>query len=360
MEPITGGYGDDLPTAVARRRLFSYLPLAYSAPMAPSWVVSVERGDLLRKGSLFDLSGLERRFVDMFFSASVEGEYSILFGANKVSFKMYGIFLRPSSLFCMGQSTFGGAVREVSVTVPPEVSTDVSALQSVLFWVCTGRLMDIRDQNAEELMQHQTLPPIGYLGDLLEVYKIAKFLEIEQLSSALLEDAVDIFTDQSVDTDVQCQLGGLLRASQKTDGVVDWLPLYTAVCTILANKYLGVAVLTTHPFAYTRQTWEVLWDLCATQLSIWGDTVDLFFLLFETPEVQLTQNHNPCNPPSVNPKQQRYSQQEKMPLIIMKLARKSLGDSMVGGELLPRIWRTAPAYTFEPNLAVKSGLSKST
>jgi hypothetical protein len=200
---------------------------------------------------------------------------------------MYKKAITSSSV--QGQSTFGGPCveKETSVTIPPEVSIDVAALQSVLFWTHTGRLMNVAGLNIEGVVQHKKIPAIGYTGDLLQVYKIAKFLEIEQLATALLEDGIDIFTEQNLHEDIQRQLSGLLLASQHTDGVVDWYPLYSAVCHCLASKYVGVAVLAIHPFAYTRHTWEMLWDLCAPHLCMWGDLVDLFFVLFETPETQI-------------------------------------------------------------------------
>jgi hypothetical protein len=254
--------------------------------MAPSWVVNPERGDSIRHKSVFDLSGLDSRFVHMHFDA-MNRDYTVVFRVNVVPFQVYWVFFRAASLFCQGQSLFGGVdwAKETSVTVPPEVSTDVAALESVLFWVISGRLLDIHRLTATDVLEKLTFPSIGYMGDLLEIYKIAKFLEMENLATALLDDAVDIFTDKSVHTDVQNQLGRLLRASQHVDGFVNWYPLYETVCLCLANKYQGVTILTTHPFAYTRHTWETMWHLCAKQMSSWGDLIDLFFVLFETPEV---------------------------------------------------------------------------
>jgi hypothetical protein len=265
---LTRGEGFDLPTEEAKKNVGEKFPrlVDWNVPVAgrlDHWVVDVSRGDIISNHpqSIF-ANNLQQTSVEMFFHATRSGAHIIHLGGQQF------------------QTGFA-VISSDCVTIPSSVSVDAAALRSVLFWAYAKQLMYVEGKTIEDIMAQKDAPSGGYLGDLVEVYKIAKFLKLDGLSSALVAQCVNIFPTQNNPEKVSRQLGLLLRVSQGDCSEIDWTDLYEAVCSTIIDKYAGVPILATQPFAYNRRTWEKLWAMSPTTLYMWGDLVDLFWWLFD-------------------------------------------------------------------------------
>jgi hypothetical protein len=107
-------------------------------------------------------------------------------------------------------------------------------------------------------------------------------LDVGVLTEALEKDAIDLYGKTSDRREIIMHFGMLLEFSQSND-FVDLTALHSEVCTVIAERYAGVMILLTAPFVFKRRTWEALFYRSRKTFTLWGDVVDVFFHLFETP-----------------------------------------------------------------------------
>jgi hypothetical protein len=282
------GSGDIYPSTACRERLEPLLKTAVASMVlyedrdTMQWVMDPQRGDVVKEKGLFDHSVVNERFARMYFEGCESGDY--VFKFNGTDYHLDTMYLNESSFVVSTQQKFGGDAREKEsfMTIPSEVSSDCAAMESVIFWLYTGTLMVVKGITKEDCVFPESR---GFSGDLLEVYKIAKFLGIGELTDLLVRDAVDIFGVDSNRIDAIRQLGFLLFKTQGQVGdVVDYSELFEKVCEVVIDRHAGLVVLFSHPFAFKRGTWEQLFYRDQKRLSLWGEVVDIFFLMFEVPE----------------------------------------------------------------------------